>query len=91
MEGHAMSIRERSTRAAAGIGQLMGAPPDDDQAKAIANLIEREIIEAVLEESQRCVRVAQRCCSADLDIAHKIQAEIERAQTALIANLSSLR
>lgn len=86
-----MSMRQRSTRAAAGIGEVLGSAPSDDQVKAIVDLIEKEIIEAVLEESQRCVTVAHACCSADRDVAHKIQAEIERAHRALVANLSSLR
>jgi hypothetical protein len=86
-----MNMRERASRAADGVCQLLAAAPDEKQAKGITDVIEREIIEAVLEESQRCVSVVKECCSPDLDIAHKVRQEIERSQTALIANLSSLR
>jgi hypothetical protein len=86
-----MNMRERASRAADNVCQLLGAAPNEEQGKGIADAIEREIIEAVLEESQRCASVAHECCSPDLDTAHKIRKEIESAQTALVANLSSLR
>ncbi|MDX1574788.1 MAG: hypothetical protein R3285_01260 [Kiloniellales bacterium] len=86
-----MSFRNRAERAAAAISGLLESSPDADQAKAIADAVEKEIIEAVLEESERCVRVAHQCCSPDLDKAHKIAEGIKRTHTALIANLSSLR
>jgi hypothetical protein len=86
-----MNFRNRAERAADAIGGLLKASPDAAQAKAMADTIEREIIEAVLAESERCVKVARTCCSPDLDKAHKIAEEIKRAHTALVANLSSLR
>lgn len=86
-----MNFRKRAERAAEVIGSLLKASPDAAQAKAVADTIEREIIEAVLAESERCVKVARTCCAPDLDKAHKIAEEIKRTHTALIANLSSLR
>jgi formaldehyde-activating enzyme involved in methanogenesis len=86
-----MNFRNRAKRAADAIGNLLGASPDAAQAKAITDAIEKEIIEAVLAESERCVKVAHTCCSPDLDKAHKIAEEIKRTHTALVANLSSLR
>jgi hypothetical protein len=38
-----------------------------------------------------CGHAARACCSEDEDMAHKIAREMERAQQALVANLSSLR
>ncbi len=86
-----MSFRNRAERAAGAIGELLEPGPNADQAKAIADAIEKEIIEAVLEESERCVKVAHTCCSPDLDKAHKIAVGIKRTHTALVANLSALR
>ena len=86
-----MNMRERASRAAEKVCQLLGATADAELTKGVTDAIEREIIEAVLDESQRCASVAHECCSPDLDTAHKIREEIERAQTALVANLSSLR
>ena len=86
-----MNFRNRAERAAGVIGGLIETSPDSAQAKAIADAVEKEIIEAVLEESERCVKVAHTCCSPDLDKAHKIAEGIKRTHTALIANLSSLR
>ncbi len=86
-----MNFRNRAEHAAGVVGGLLETSPNADQAKAIADAIEQEIIEAVLSESARCVEVAHTCCSPDLDKAHKIAEGIKRTHTALIANLSSLR
>ena len=86
-----MSFRDRAERAAEAINGLLEAGADADRTKAMADAIEKEIIEAVLDESERCVKVAHTCCSPDLDKAHKIAEGIKRTHTALIANLSSLR
>jgi len=86
-----MSFRNRAEHAAGVIGDLLGSSANADQITAIADAVEKEIIEAVLEESRRCVEVAHKCCSPDLDKAHKIADGIQRTHTALIANLSSLR
>jgi formaldehyde-activating enzyme involved in methanogenesis len=86
-----MNFRNRAERAAEAIGGLLGTSPDADQTKAIADAVEKEIIEAVLDESERCVKVAHTCCSPDLDKAHKIAEGIKRTHTALAANLSALR
>ncbi len=86
-----MSFRNRAEHAAGVIGGLLETSPNADVAKAIADAVEKEIIEAVLDESHRCVEVAHTCCSSDLDKAHKIAEGIKRTHTALAANLSALR
>lgn len=86
-----MSFRDRAQHAASVISGILETSLNEGQAKAIADAVEKEIIEAVLEESERCVKVAHKCCSPDLDKAHKIAEGIKRTHTALIANLSSLR
>ena len=86
-----MSFRERSESAARGVYDTLAAAPSDEQAKAVVAIIEKAIIDAVVEANQRCTNVAMKCCSADRDIAHKIAEEIKREETALIANLSAMR
>ncbi len=86
-----MNFRNRAEHAAGVIGGLLETSLNADLAKAIADTVEKEIIEAVLDESHRCVEVAHTCCSPDLDRAHKIAEGIKRTHTALVANLSALR
>ncbi len=86
-----MNFRNRAEHAAGVIGDLLETSLNADLAKAIADTVEKEIIEAVLDESHRCVEVAHTCCSPDLDRAHKIAEGIKRTHTALVANLSALR
>ena len=59
--------------------------------KEIADAIEHTITLALLEERKRCADVAFKCCEEDMDKAHKVAEEINRVNTALIANLSAMR
>ncbi|MBL4614583.1 MAG: hypothetical protein JKY27_06895 [Magnetovibrio sp.] len=58
----------------------------------VIRLIEQAIIDALLEERERCASVAfDQVCAQDRDRAHKVSEEIKRVRTALAANLGSLR
>lgn len=86
-----MTFRTRADSTAKAVADRLQANADDEQMKAVADLIEQAIIESYQDAADRCATVAKDCCSADMDMAHKVAAEIRRANTALIANLSSLR
>lgn len=84
-------LAERAKTATRSIFDAMGVNPTPDQSEQITAIVEQAMIDAYRHSAQSCVKVAQECCSPDLDLAHKIADEIKRANTALIANLSSLR
>jgi hypothetical protein len=86
-----MSFRRRAEQAADAVYKTLGVSPTAEQAVRAADAIEKAVIGAVLEEQERCATVAMRCCSADMDMAHKVSAEIRQTHTALIANLSGMR
>ena len=86
----AKSLRERAEAATKEVQEILGVTADTHP-KEIADALEQTIINALLEERQRCADVAFKCCSEDMDKAHKIAKEINRGNTALIANLSSMR
>jgi hypothetical protein len=86
-----MELRTYAENAARSVYEILGAAPTQDQAKRVADALERAAIEIVLEERKRFETVAQECCSPDLDTAHKIAAQVRRDNAALIANLSALR
>ena len=73
------------------IAKTLDVQPSDAQAKSVNGIVQHAIINAVLEERSRCATVAANVCSADQDLAHKMKAQIRADETALIANLSSLR
>ena len=85
-----LSLRERAEAVTKEVQDILGVSADTHP-KEIADAVERTIINALLEERQRCAAVAFKCCSEDLDKAHKIAEEINRINTALVANLSSMR
>ena len=86
-----MSFREQADKATQAAAEALGTTPTPEQAKAVADVIERAIIESYQDAAGRCAKVASACCAEDRDLAHKVADEIRRANTALIANLSSLR
>ena len=86
-----MTIRAVSEKAARAILGKLQVSPSEAQVKDVVSLIEEAMIDALVEANQRCTKAAQKCCSADRDMAHKVAAEIERSHQALIANLSGMR
>ncbi len=86
-----MTIKDLAAKAVEEIATALNVQPSDAQAKSVDDIVQQAIIKAVLEEQRRCVMVASNVCTANQDLAHKIQAEIRADEAALIANLSALR
>jgi len=86
-----MSFREQADQAVQEIAAAFGAAPTPEQAKTAADIIEQAIIDSYRDGAERSAHAAMACCAEDRDLAHKVADEIRRANTALIANLSSMR
>lgn len=86
-----MNISENANSTAGAVCALLEIEPDEERLRAVSRLIERSIIQAVLNEAERYTHVVLNCCSADLDMAHKLNSEIRASNQALMANLSSMR
>ena len=86
----AASLRERADAATKEVQDILGVSADTHP-KEIADALERTIINALLEERQRCADVALKCCGDDRKKGQTIVEEINRANAALVANLSALR
>ncbi len=80
-----MTLRERAESVAKSVFGALQASPNDDQAKAATDVIEKAIINVVLEERQRCASVAIAHGTPDADRANKIAEAIRRAEDAEIA------
>ncbi len=80
-----MTLRERADRVAKSIFSALQTSPDADRAKEATDIIEKAIINVVLEERQRCASVAVAHGTPDADLASKIAADIRRAKDAEIA------
>jgi hypothetical protein len=83
-----MVIKQLAENATADIVAAIGA--DGSQSAEISGIVEKALIEAVLDVRARCVDTIKGCCS-DADLAHKIAREIDQKEKALVANLSSMR
>lgn len=86
-----MNISENAKSTAKAVCALLGVEPDEDRNSQVARVIERSIISAVLSEAERHTHMVMSCCSADLDMAHKLTDQIRASSNALVANLSSMR
>ncbi len=84
-----MKLRDRADRVAKSVFSALQASPDADQAKAATDVIEKAIIDVVLEERQRCASVAVAHGTPDADRASKIAAAIRRAEDAEISGSAS--
>ena len=84
------SLKERAEAATKELQKILGVSAESHP-KEIADAVERTIIEALLEERQRCAAVASGCFKDDQQKANQIAKEINRVNTALIANLSAMR
>ena len=86
-----MRFRERAEKTAGAVTDGLGLELSEAQAKGLADIIEKAIIAEAREERERCAVVAHHCCSADMDLAHKMAKTIREADEVLIANLQGLR
>ena len=84
------SLRERAEAATKEVQDILGVSVETHP-KEIADALERTIINALLEERKRCAAVASQCLKDDQQKADMVAEEINRINTALVANLSSMR
>ncbi len=85
------SLRERAEEAKTRVLEILGVD-DHSHDEEMVKAIEAIIIEALLEERERCATVAyDHVLPEDRDKAHKVADEIKRIRNALAANLDSLR
>jgi len=86
-----MKIEKRTADLAKQVCSILGVSPGDKQARKLKEAIEVSLINAVLEQREQCAAVALKHGDESPRIADKIANDIRLANTALIANLSSMR
>lgn len=85
------SLRERAEETSKAVHAILNSN-DVEHELEVVKAIEQAIIDALLQERERCATVAyDQVCSEDRDKAHKVADEIRRIRTALSANLDSMR
>ena len=85
------SLRERAIEVSDKVQTILNTN-DVEHKMEVVKAIEQAIIDALLQERERCASVAyDQVCSEDRDKAHKVAEEIRRIRTALSANLNSMR
>ena len=79
-----MTSRERADRVAKSIFTALQMSPDADRAKQVADVIEKAIIEVVLEERQRWAGVAVAHGTPDAERAGKMREAITGAEVSTV-------
>ena len=86
-----MDLKDRAEITARAVCDILLTEPPENVRGQVTEIIENAMLSAVLDDGERCTKLIMEHCGADRDLAHKIAEDIRRAQTALIANLSSMR
>ena len=85
------NLNIRAQKATNEIFEIMGMRPIGTQGEKVAQAIERVIIKALNKSVERSTEAALEICSSDSEMSNQIVQKINNANTALIANLSSMR
>jgi hypothetical protein len=86
-----MDLKKRTQLAVQSANEIVGTQLSQGQRDALTKVFEDIVIDALRESAASCSKAAQHCCQHDLDMAHKVALEVKQANSALVANLSSLR
>ena len=86
-----MKIKKLADDAVLEIDKSLPDNLSDTERKAITDIVERTLLEAVGHTTDSCREAAVVCCGPEADLAHKISEEVGLAQKALIANLMGPR
>ena len=86
-----MSLKSLADEAVTQILKAVANPLSKEEADAVSKIVQHSLIKAVNRATEKCTDAAVVCCGPEADLAHKIAEEADRAQIALIANLTSMR
>ncbi len=86
-----MSIKKKADKAVSELDKLLPGSLSDEQQQAAQKIIEKAMIDSVRQFSTKSSEVINQCCSADQDMAHKLNDKLNLARKAIIANLSGMR
>ncbi len=86
-----MKLSKHAEGAAKDVTSHLKITPGKKQMDQIARIIEKAIVEAVVEHRTKCADVVVKAGSEDTDLAHAIRDKIRRKTDVLIANLSAMR
>jgi len=83
-------ISDHAGKAAEDIAAKLSSLSEEQQAD-VRKIVEEAILASVHDAVQECRDAATTCCAKDSAMMQKINDEIKRTETALIANLSGMR
>ena len=86
-----MNLTNVANKAASDASNAIASELNEAELTKLTAIIAKAMENAVLEASTQHSSVCVNCLTHEMDLAHKIRAEMELKKVALIANLSGLR
>ncbi len=86
-----MGVDSRVDKTLTQLGKILETELTEEQQQQLRKVLQTAMSDTVADMSKSSSKVINLCCSADQDLAHKLNQELELAKKALITNLSSLR
>ncbi len=86
-----MSVNSLAEDVVSQIKNNLSSPLTESEILALSEIIDKALVAAVNQSTERYTQAVTRCCGPEADLAHKIAHEVDLTQKALIANLNSLR
>jgi len=84
------NLRERAETTAGEIYDILGVT-EGTHSKEIVDAIEKSIINALVEERQRCAKIAKDYFNENEEKAKQLSDQIGRVRSVLITNLTAMR
>ncbi|VAW16347.1 hypothetical protein MNBD_ALPHA09-194 [hydrothermal vent metagenome] len=86
-----MDIAKLSDRVTHDLRKAISAELSLEERLAIEKIVVQALLDATGKTHEAYKSVASKCCGPEADLAHKIQAQMDKKRDMLIANLVSMR
>ena len=86
-----MSLKQLAEETTRALDAAIPADLSEVERRKVLDILERALVKSIEEATKTHREATVVCCGPEADLAHKISEEMDRANTALIANLMALR
>lgn len=86
-----MNLEELSKRVMKELDNALAADFPAKERDAISKIVQRAMLDAASRTHREMKETAVVCCGPEADLAHKIEEQMEKKRSMLIANLMAMR
>jgi hypothetical protein len=86
-----MNLEKLSNRVTQELDSALSADLPAAEREAILDIVRRAMLDSSNRTTREMKETAVVCCGPEADLAHKMQEEMDKKRTMLIANLTAMR